>query len=121
MIEILIVGSNEILNRVLDYFPENKGIHITHHDNLISAVKHISNTNTCILFIDLDHHNSVNTYSISAAKRLTNNLHIIAFTEDDSLDNIRTIKEKDINDIMIKPVNENRLREIIANTINRFA
>ena len=113
MIDILFIGSNELYDTITRFTKGNSQINFYFYSNLVSAVKKLSPSKPYILVIDLEHEHIEDSYPLSIMRRLNGNLHSIALTSDDSLENIRALKEKEINDIAFMPLKKNRINEIL--------
>ncbi len=97
-------------------FRIRKVLHYRYFNNLITALKEIPRSEDSILVLDCDYVNTFSTKSIFTSS-LYNDLHVIALTSDESLENIRNIKERNISQILIKPINNDRLENIISNIL----
>jgi len=117
MIEFLFVGDNENLFQYLRLKDQHLKYIVSNYPDLKSALKHLNAARSCIMFIDNDYTQEISCYFISVARKLNRKLHIIVLTGDDSLNNIRDIKEKSINDIMLKPLDKDRFELVINKAI----
>lgn len=117
MFELLMVSRNDsnLLENINEQTREK--VSYKHYPDLISALKEISTTKFNILILDYDDMNDYSNRSMFISESYSKNLYIIALTSDESLENIRTIKEKNIHEIILKPIDNNRLNKILHNLI----
>lgn len=110
------IDSDFIINIVEDTQQE---INYRHFPDLISALKEIPVKGQSILILDYDEINEYSNKTMFISNGYNKNLNIIALTSDDSLENIRTIKERNIHEIIIKPIDKNRLNKIINSILSK--
>lgn len=84
-------------------------------DNLIDALRELKDDNIYILLMDIDLQPEFSSFHISLARGMNKNILIVALTADDSLNNIRELKEYNVNEILIKPVTEKKLENLMNN------
>lgn len=93
-------------------------VHYRHFDDMIAALKAIPTREESILVLDCDDLNDYSNKSLFISPYYKN-LHIIGLTSDDSLENIRTMKERNISKIILKPVNNERFEGVIKNILEQ--
>ncbi|KQC10496.1 MAG: hypothetical protein APR54_03105 [Candidatus Cloacimonas sp. SDB] len=92
---------------------------IQYFNDVNSAYNELSSENFKILILDIDHGKFLNYKNILQSNNCYNQYAVIALTSDDSLENIRNLKENNINEIIIKPVDKTRLNKILYKILNQ--
>jgi len=92
---------------------------IQYFNDVNSAYNEIRSENFKILILDIDQGKFLNYKNILQSSSYKNKYAVIALTSDDSLENIRNLKENNINEIIIKPIDKTRLNKILYNILNQ--
>ena len=107
--------------KIMDFLSrENcKNFDILQYDDLASVYTKLKENYFKILILDIDNDRFQSYKNILKSNGFHNQLSVVALTSDDSLENIRTLKESNINEIIIKPVDRNRFNRILLNIIDQ--
>ncbi len=107
--------------KIMDFLSrENcKNFDLLRYNNLASVYTKLKEDYFKILILDVDNDRFQLYKNILKSNGFHNHLSILALTSDDSLENIRTLKESNINEIIIKPVDRNRFNRILLNIIDQ--
>ena len=118
MSELIVIGKQFKVEKFINKV-NKKVFEILYFDELASAYKKLLSNNLKVLVLDVDNGNFLNYRNILKSNGFHNKLSIVALTVDDSLENIRNLKESNINEIVIKPVDKSRFNKILLNIIDQ--
>ena len=118
MSELIVIGKQFKVEKFINKV-NKKVFEILYFDELASAYKKLLSNNLKVLVLDVDNGNFLNYRNILKSNGFHNKLSIVALTVDDSLENIRNLKECNVNEIVIKPIDKSRFNKILLNIIDQ--
>ena len=118
MSNLIVIGHQLKIEDFIDKI-NSKIFEILYFDELASAYDRLVSDQFNVLVLDVDNGNYLNYRNILKSNGFHNHLSIVALTSDDSLENIRNLKESNINEIVIKPVDKSRFNKILLNIIDQ--
>jgi len=109
---LTIVSEGTELVELLDK-NNKKSFTVSQFDNLFSLYQKFDPTKCKILLLDVDTENYQRNRDLLRSNGFENRVKIIAVTANDSLENIRSLKEDQIGSILLKPVDRLKFNEIL--------